>query len=257
MGGSLLWNLYAKVYDALPAFFPPYREMLDKTLDAARREGGSGELRVLDAGCGTGNYAIAFARGGYRVAAMDMSPAMLARARNKAAAAGLPVAFCTASLQEPFPFEDAAFDILLNINALYMLPDPGYALSEFARVLKPGGLLVLSNLQKRPVMTEVLGEFRRTYGLGRLFLAVPPLLALGFFNWLISRQIERGEFFFWGPDDTRDALGRAGFDALSVETTYTTDANVFVVARRRPQGAGNADEGTPRSAENGRTPAMA
>src|SRR4051794_19880109 len=65
-------------------------------------------LSVLDVGCGTGRHAIRLAAQGAAVHAIDFSPEMLARARNKAGAAG--ITFVVHDLAQPLPFPVQTFD---------------------------------------------------------------------------------------------------------------------------------------------------
>ncbi len=102
-------------------------------------------LRVLDVGTGDGTYAIeAAARGGV-VTALDVEPEMLAAARSRAASRGVDVTFIQAHA-ERLPFDDDAFDVVLAVTVLCFVPDAGLAVREMARVLAPGGRLVLGEL---------------------------------------------------------------------------------------------------------------
>ena len=98
---------------------------------------------VLDVGCGTGALAMA-ARArvgsGGRVCGVDPSSQMVARARRKAAKAGVDVGFETAAVQA-LPFPDATFDAVLSSLMLHHLTEEGrrQGVGEIARVLKPGG----------------------------------------------------------------------------------------------------------------------
>lgn len=117
-----------------------YRERL---LDLARL--GPGES-VLDVGCGTGTLAVAARRRvgpAGKVVGIDASPAMVARARGKAARAGVDVAFETAAA-EALPFPAAAFDAVLSTTVLHCLPEEArrQCVREMRRVLKPGGRLL-------------------------------------------------------------------------------------------------------------------
>ena len=112
-----------------------------------------GELLLLDAGCGTGNYARALLPHVRRIEALDLEPAMLARAREKLAAeaAAGRIAFHHGSVLE-LPFADGSFDGVMINQMLHHLPgtagDPfaGWrrALAECARVLRPGGVLTVN-----------------------------------------------------------------------------------------------------------------
>jgi len=98
-------------------------------------------MSVLDVGCGTGNYVLELAKQGLTVTGVDVSPAMLERARAKAAAGNLGVSLRLADAAA-LPFDDGSFDAVLSVTALEFVPDPALALREAYRVLKPGGRLV-------------------------------------------------------------------------------------------------------------------
>lgn len=105
-------------------------------------------LKLIDAGCGTGAYTAALSKSISDIVALDFNEGMLGAAQRKCAS--LPVRFFRASI-EAIPLQDNAADGLLNNMVLHHLPDDeaaGYPLhqrvfSEFARVLRPGGALVI------------------------------------------------------------------------------------------------------------------
>jgi ubiquinone/menaquinone biosynthesis C-methylase UbiE len=97
---------------------------------------------ALDVGCGTGFFALLLAGLGHRPVGVDLADAMLARAREKADAAGLDVDFRSADA-EHLPFAEGSFDLVIERHVIWTLPDPPRALAEWARVLRPGGRLVL------------------------------------------------------------------------------------------------------------------
>lgn len=125
----------------------------------------AGARRVLDAACGSGGHALWLARQGYEVEGADVSPAMIALAREKAAAAGLDVPFAVAALSDlqfpassfqlPVPY-DAVLCLGNSLPHLLTQDDLVAALRGMAGVLRPGGALVLQNLnydlrwQKQP-----------------------------------------------------------------------------------------------------------
>jgi len=114
------------------------RRFREKLLAPARLVAGES---VLDIGCGTGTLALlAKARGAGRVAGIDASAEMIARARKKAARSSADVAFQVAFAQA-LPFPDASFDVVLSTVMLHHLPRAAReeAAREARRVLKPGG----------------------------------------------------------------------------------------------------------------------
>jgi SAM-dependent methyltransferase len=104
--------------------------------------GGVAGLDVLDAACGTGRYAIPLAQAGARVTGLDGSEEMLAHARRKAAERCLSLDLQTGDLHA-LPFEDESFDLVLSALALCHVPDLVPVMTEFARVLRPGGRLII------------------------------------------------------------------------------------------------------------------
>lgn len=104
-----------------------------------------GGRSVLDVGTGDGTYALeAAARGGH-VTGVDVEPTMLQAAAERAASGELTVTFARAST-ETLPFDSASFDLVLAITVLFSLTEPSLAVREMARVLRPGGKLVVGEL---------------------------------------------------------------------------------------------------------------
>ncbi|HEX8091984.1 MAG TPA: class I SAM-dependent methyltransferase [Blastocatellia bacterium] len=100
-------------------------------------------LAVLEVGCGVGDFAIHLAGQGAKVTAVDFSPQAIELARAKSEAQNRPVNFQVADAQS-LPFEDGSFDVVFSCECLEHVPDPRLALTEFYRVLKPLGKLVLT-----------------------------------------------------------------------------------------------------------------
>ena len=99
-------------------------------------------MKILDVGCGTGNFSLELARLGARVTGIDISEPMLTRARSKAQSECLAIDFRRADARR-LPFDDNAFDAVVSVTALEFVPDLREALTEAFRVLKPGGRLVV------------------------------------------------------------------------------------------------------------------
>ena len=100
---------------------------------------------VLDAATGTGRHALNLARQGAAVTAFDESEEMLAVARRKAQEAELGIDFRLASLNERLPFESARFDLVICALALCHVPNLAAAVQEFARIVKSGGHLLITD----------------------------------------------------------------------------------------------------------------
>ena len=103
---------------------------------------------TLDVGCGDGTLASAFwHKGAARVIGCDIDAQMIARAKAQAARQNAAIGYAVADAAR-LPFRSESFDIVTIITVLAFLPQPERALQEIARVLKPGGRLVIGDLGK-------------------------------------------------------------------------------------------------------------
>jgi SAM-dependent methyltransferase len=100
-------------------------------------------MRVLDVACGTGVVAITAARAGAAVTALDLTPELLAVARENAKTAGVQVEWHEGDVEQ-LPFGAAAFDAVTSQFGHMFAPRPDVAISEMLRVLKPGGTIAFS-----------------------------------------------------------------------------------------------------------------
>jgi SAM-dependent methyltransferase len=106
----------------------------------------SPEMAVLDVGCAAGHTAFAFAPHVREVIGVDLSPEMLVEAERQAAARNLTnVRFDVASATA-LPYADGQFDIVTCRLVAHHLPSLGPALAEMARVLRPGGELIVVDI---------------------------------------------------------------------------------------------------------------
>lgn len=97
---------------------------------------------ILDIGCGTGSLSVILAGLGHKVTGVDLSPAMLALAKTKAAAQGLFIEFEV--MDAAFPqFPQQQFDMLICRHLLWALPEPKLVLERWRKLLKPMGRLTL------------------------------------------------------------------------------------------------------------------
>lgn len=97
-------------------------------------------LRFLDLGCGLGLYAEFWHSRGFTVTGLDLNPALIDRARTRAAAAQLPIRYQVGHAGQ-VPFADGSFDVVYTNSLLEHVPDWEACLDEWLRVLAPGGLL--------------------------------------------------------------------------------------------------------------------
>lgn len=135
-GPSSVWALGD--YDAFVDALAPMAEAVAGALGA-----GAGD-RVLDVGAGTGNAAIAVARGGASVVASDLTPELFEPGRRRAAAAGVELEWVAADA-EALPFGDGAFDGVVSTVGVMFAPHQSVAAAELARVVRPGGRLAVAS----------------------------------------------------------------------------------------------------------------
>ena len=114
--------------------------------------------RVLDLGSGAGTDSLIAAQmvgPGGRVTGIDMTPAMLAKARGAAAEMGATNVEFVEAEAERLPFPGASFDVVISNGVIDLIPDKDAVFSELSRVLAPGGRMQLADVTiQNPVSEE-------------------------------------------------------------------------------------------------------
>jgi ubiquinone/menaquinone biosynthesis C-methylase UbiE len=123
-------------YDQLATEYARHRKIHPDVLQQLVESGRvSGSSRVLEVGCGTGNYLSAIhAMTGCAATGLDPSDGMLATAREQ-----LPNATLLLGQGELLPFDDAAFDLVYSVDVIHHIGDRPAFFREARRVLAPGG----------------------------------------------------------------------------------------------------------------------
>ena len=132
-------------------------------LDVADAAIAAADLRpgdtLLDVATGSGNAAIPAAIAGLHVTGLDLAPTLIDVARARGAAAGVDVDWVVGDA-EALPFPDASFDVVLSVLGVQFAPHHEQAARELARVVKPGGQIVLCNWTP----SGFIGQFFATIG---------------------------------------------------------------------------------------------
>lgn len=143
------------------------REQWDHYIqDNVRPEPG---IRVLETCCGPGFLSILFSGEGRMVTAADESESMLEEARRNARLFGADVDFVNMDCHK-LSFDDNTFDMVISRNSLWTMYNPAEAYKEWARVLKPGGRMIIFEsswcleYRRRDVMEKKI-EFRKKHNL--------------------------------------------------------------------------------------------
>jgi SAM-dependent methyltransferase len=150
---------YEDLWERLPDGLEPERFARRRAflLGGARR----GE-RVLDLGCGAGEFAAALTEAGARVIGADVAEAALLRARKRNPG----VEFVRVPFDGPLPFEDGSFELVWAGEVIEHVADTGPWLSEVRRVLAPGGRLLLTTPSHGRLRVAALGVERFSEPLG-------------------------------------------------------------------------------------------
>ncbi len=184
------------------------RRELFRQLLAGRVQPGA---TALDVGCGTGEtMAVLRQLGAHRVAGTDLSENALAYARHHPQGAVL------AATAEQLPFADGCADVLVSSDVLEHLSDDRRALREYRRVLKPGGLLLVTvpSYQWLWCAHDVRAGHRRRYRLAELTAAVGSA----------HFRVERSSYFFSYLVPPAIALRRTPLGRLTADTDEAASA---------------------------------
>ncbi len=135
-GTKALWSLgdYSPIERLT---FPASREVIDACAVSAGQE-------VLDVGAGTGNLALLAAAEGASVVASDLTPKLMERGKERAAAEGVDIEWVEADAEE-LPFEDDRFDCTASVFAAMFAPRPERVAKELFRVTRPGNTVGMAN----------------------------------------------------------------------------------------------------------------
>jgi SAM-dependent methyltransferase len=196
------YGLWSETYDQPLRLFPIEEPTMHGLLDPLPASA------VLDAACGTGRYSAYLESRGHRIIGVDRSPAMLAKARRK-----LPESEFREGDLEALPLEPASVDVAVCALAMVHLPEVDKAVAELARVVRPGGRVIISDVHPFIVLLGWQAQFRTASG-GAGFMRLHPHL----------------------PSAYCQAAAAAGLRVRSChEPQLTPEAAVTVAAERLPE----------------------
>lgn len=141
-------------YDRIAGLYDAFAGLMERRAQGWRRElwALAGAGTILELGVGTGQNLAYYPRD-RAIVAVDLSPLMLERARDKARRIGVQPRLEVADAQ-CLPFANGSFDVVIATFLFCSVPNPALGLAEARRVLKPGGKLLLLEhvLSERPLL---------------------------------------------------------------------------------------------------------
>jgi SAM-dependent methyltransferase len=136
------WDADADTYDRASGHAPRSAAVLAAWRGELARRLPPAPARVLDVGAGTGFLSLLVASLGHQVTALDLSPGMLGRLRQRAEAAGLAVETVVGPADEP----PTGFDAVVERHVLWTLPDPEATLAAWCRAAEGGTLVAIESV---------------------------------------------------------------------------------------------------------------
>jgi ubiquinone/menaquinone biosynthesis C-methylase UbiE len=146
-------------------------------------------VKWLDLACGTGAVAERAAQAGAEVTGVDLAPALIETAKERAGELGLEIDYRVGDC-ENLEFEDGAFDVVSSTFGVMFAPDHEASSRELARVVKPGGQIGLANWTPE-------GGVAKMFGMMKPFQPPPPEGAGVPFQWGSEQHVQEllGEAF--------------------------------------------------------------
>jgi ubiquinone/menaquinone biosynthesis C-methylase UbiE len=205
---ALVWGLgaFENIQDTIA-------DVHDRTVEALAPAPGE---RWLELACGTGALAERAARAGALVTGVDLSPALVRTARERAREQGLEIDYRVGDC-ERLELEDGSFDVVSSTFGIMFAPDHAATARELARVVRRGGRLGLANWRDGGAIQEM---FRMTAP----FSPPPPPGAGSPFDWGAQQQVKR---LLGGAFELRFEDGVSTLRAASGEENWQLFATHF------------------------------
>jgi 2-polyprenyl-6-hydroxyphenyl methylase/3-demethylubiquinone-9 3-methyltransferase len=183
-------------------------------------------LRLLDIGCGGGLLAEPMTRLGFQVTGVDASERGIGAAAAHAASQGLAIDYRAATAEALVAAGEPPFDVILNMEVIEHVADPGDYLRACTALLKPGGLMIVATLNrtlKALALAKIGGEY------------VLRWLPAGTHDWSKFLKPEEIRSFLAGEPVVVDGPYGVVFNLLTGRWTESTDAEVnYMMTVARP-----------------------
>ena len=230
---------YGLVYDYIFEQFMPYRRLQRDVLALVQEQAPAdrGSVRVLDIGCGPGNFSLMLAEAGFTVIGVDAYDPLISLAQEKRRAQRRSnLAFKHGDIVKDAPFRPEQFDHVINVHFLYAHPQPADVLRAAYRVLKPGGHGVFINLTRRVPVWATAREVSRRDGILPALKTLVWVLPNAIFE-TVRRPVGP---HYWNEQRMTDHLCQAGFEILALRRTFFDGASLLASVRKPTAPAGGS-----------------
>ncbi len=140
---KVFWSAYSRYADTQD-MTGTEKKRVEEVINRLLRFGAAPPQAILDAGCNNGAYTLALALAGFKATGVDFAPGLLNGARRRAAELKLPATFEKMDLDRDFWYADNDFDHAICTSVLHSVKRPEWVLEELHRVIRPGGLLIIT-----------------------------------------------------------------------------------------------------------------
>ena len=209
--------------------FRPLHDLNPARLDYIDARAGIAGKRVLDVGCGGGLLSEGMARRGATVTGIDLAPGAIEVAKLHALEAGIPVDYRLVPVESLADTEAGAYDLVTCLEMLEHVPDPAAILAGIARLVRPGGDVVCSTINRNPKSFALA-----IVGAEYLFRLLPK----GTHQY--ARLIRPSELARWAREAGLETADLAGleYNPASRKARVTADTSVNYLAHfKRPAAA--------------------
>lgn len=236
------WEIYSYFYSLSLRNLFPYRYLLEDLSNALDIKAWE---NILDAGCGPGlviEKVLEENKGqGISITGLDLSNRMIKYAHKRCKKFSN-VKLQVADLNKNLEFPDSSFHKVICSNTLYALENPHRVISEFHRVLKLGGALIIANPKPNAGEEKLIREhltalnkltpiYKKIYHILVFLVLIPVNLVVITINKVIIEKGKNREYQFLGKEDLRNILQEVGFKSIDMNSCYA-DQNWLVRAEK-------------------------
>lgn len=227
-GAGILWKIFPSFYDRGVKYNLPYIYLIKEVEQTILTNvSDKKEVIVVDACCGTGNFAVAIKKvlPNAKVLGVDFSPEMIARAKSKNDKINFIIGDIIKTMKS---IETISCDIVLLINGFYPIFEKQLLLTEIKRILRIGGIFILSDPCKNASLLKIIRQHIRIKGIYGYVQLIPALGGV-----IISALLQYGvKYVFLKIDDAISLIQKSGLSVIEKKTTYA-DQNYYIVATKR------------------------